>query len=98
MVVCQGGPGAQDPGGGPGRTGRARAARRAGRAGIRAVDPLGEPPDPAGDDPSRGVRDPVMETARIAQILDEMGTLLELRGENPFRCRAYHTAAQTLGN
>ena len=39
-----------------------------------------------------------METARIAQILDEMGTLLELRGENPFRCRAYHTAAQALGN
>jgi DNA polymerase (family 10) len=37
-----------------------------------------------------------METARIAQILDEMGTLLELRGENPFRCRAYHNAAQVL--
>ena len=39
-----------------------------------------------------------METARIAQIIDEMGTLLELRGENPFRCRAYHTAAQALEN
>ncbi len=39
-----------------------------------------------------------METARIAQILDEMGTLLELRGENPFRCRAYHAAAQALTN
>ncbi len=39
-----------------------------------------------------------METARIAQILDEMGTLLEIRGENPFRCRAYHTAAQALMN
>ena len=26
-----------------------------------------------------------METAKIAQIIDEMGTLLELRGENPFR-------------
>ena len=37
-----------------------------------------------------------METPRIAQILDEMGTLLEVRGENPFRCRAYHNAAQTL--
>lgn len=37
-----------------------------------------------------------METARIARILDEMGTLLEVRGENPFRCRAYHTAAQVL--
>ncbi len=37
-----------------------------------------------------------METQRIAQVLDEMGTLLEVRGENPFRCRAYHNAAQTL--
>ena len=37
-----------------------------------------------------------METARIAQILSEMGTLLEVRGENSFRCRAYHNAAQTL--
>jgi DNA polymerase (family X) len=39
-----------------------------------------------------------METARIAQIIDEMGTLLEIKGENPFRCRAYHTAAQSLGH
>jgi DNA polymerase (family X) len=39
-----------------------------------------------------------MNTAQIAQIIDEMGTLLELRGENPFRCRAYHTAAQALSN
>jgi len=39
-----------------------------------------------------------METARIAQVLDEMGTMLEVRGENPFRCRAYHTAAQALHN
>jgi DNA polymerase (family X) len=37
-----------------------------------------------------------METARIARILDEMGTLLEVQGENPFRCRAYHNAAQAL--
>ena len=37
-----------------------------------------------------------MQTPRVAQILDEMGTLLELRGENPFRCRAYHNAAQAL--
>ncbi len=39
-----------------------------------------------------------METGRIAQILDEMGTMLEINGENPFRCRAYHTAAQSLMN
>lgn len=37
-----------------------------------------------------------MDTARVAQILDEMGTLLEVRGENAFRCRAYHNAAQAL--
>jgi DNA polymerase (family 10) len=39
-----------------------------------------------------------METGRIGQILDEMGTMLEINGENPFRCRAYHTAAQSLMN
>ncbi|MGO9600557.1 MAG: DNA polymerase/3'-5' exonuclease PolX [Isosphaeraceae bacterium] len=39
-----------------------------------------------------------METARIARILDEMGTILEIQGENPFRCRAYHNAAQVLSN
>ena len=37
-----------------------------------------------------------METARIARILDEMGMLLEVRGENPFRTRAYHNAAAAL--
>jgi DNA polymerase (family 10) len=39
-----------------------------------------------------------MQTERIAQIIDDMGTLLEVRGENPFRCRAYHNAAQALSN
>jgi DNA polymerase (family 10) len=37
-----------------------------------------------------------METAQVARILDEMGMLLEVRGENPFRTRAYHNAAQAL--
>jgi DNA polymerase (family 10) len=37
-----------------------------------------------------------MDALRVARILDEMGTLLELRGENPFRCRAYRNAAQAL--
>jgi len=37
-----------------------------------------------------------METPRIARILEEMGTLLEVQGENPFRCRAYHNASQAL--
>jgi DNA polymerase (family 10) len=38
----------------------------------------------------------LVETSRIARILDEMGTLLEVRGENPFRTRAYHNAADAL--
>ena len=37
-----------------------------------------------------------MDSQQVAQILDDMGTLLELRGENPFRCRAYHNAADVL--
>jgi len=37
-----------------------------------------------------------MEKARVAQILDEIGTLLELKGENPFKCRAYHNAARAI--
>jgi DNA polymerase (family 10) len=32
----------------------------------------------------------------VDRLLDEMGTLLELQGENPFRCRAYHTAADAV--
>lgn len=38
----------------------------------------------------------MMETERVAQIIEEMGTLLEVQGENPFRCRAYHNAAIAL--
>ena len=37
-----------------------------------------------------------MNAEQIADILDDMGTLLEIRGENPFRCRAYHNAASSL--
>jgi len=37
-----------------------------------------------------------MNNNEIASILEEMGTLLELRGENPFKCRAYHNAARTV--
>ena len=31
-----------------------------------------------------------------ASALREIGTILELQGENPFKCRAYQTAARTL--
>jgi DNA polymerase (family 10) len=37
-----------------------------------------------------------MTNAQIAAALAEIGTLLELRGENPFRTRAYQTAARAI--
>ncbi len=37
-----------------------------------------------------------MDKNQVAAILDEIGTLLELQGENPFRCNAYHNAARTI--
>src|SRR5271157_310708 len=37
-----------------------------------------------------------MDKDRVAEMLREIGTLLELRGENPFKTRAYANAARTL--
>jgi DNA polymerase (family 10) len=37
-----------------------------------------------------------MDKTEIAAILDEIGTLLELQGENSFRCNAYHNGARAL--
>ena len=37
-----------------------------------------------------------MDKKNVAAILDEIGTLLELQGENPFRCNAYHAAARAI--
>jgi len=37
-----------------------------------------------------------MDKAQVATTLDEIGTLLELQGENAFRCNAYHNAARTI--
>src|SRR5437870_5471877 len=37
-----------------------------------------------------------MDKQQVARILDEIGTLLELQGESPFRCLAYHNAARAL--
>ena len=37
-----------------------------------------------------------MEKEQVAAALDEVGTLLELQGENSFKCNAYHAAARTL--
>jgi DNA polymerase (family 10) len=37
-----------------------------------------------------------MDKAQVATILDEIGTLLELQGENAFRCQSYHNAARAI--
>jgi DNA polymerase (family 10) len=37
-----------------------------------------------------------MDKEKVAEILVEIGTLLELKGENPFKTRAYVNAARTL--
>ncbi len=39
-----------------------------------------------------------MDKEKIAEILVEIGVLLELKGENPFKTRAYTNAARTLEN
>ena len=37
-----------------------------------------------------------MDKEKVAEILVEIGTLLELKGENPFKTRAYVNAARIL--
>ena len=37
-----------------------------------------------------------MDKDHVAEILIEIGTLLELKGENPFKIRAYTNAARAL--
>src|SRR5689334_14849411 len=37
-----------------------------------------------------------MDKDQVAEILNEIGTLLELKGENPFKTRAYANGARTL--
>lgn len=38
-----------------------------------------------------------MDKAEVAQVLEEIGSLLELKGENPFKSRAYHNASRIIG-
>lgn len=38
-----------------------------------------------------------MNNKEVSEILDDIGTLFELKGENPFKCRAFHNAARTIG-
>ncbi len=37
-----------------------------------------------------------MDKAQVAKILEEIGILLELKGENPFKTRAYHNGARVI--
>jgi DNA polymerase (family 10) len=37
-----------------------------------------------------------MDKAEVAAVLEEIATLLELQGENPFRARAYSAAGRTI--
>src|SRR5436190_14618215 len=37
-----------------------------------------------------------MDKTEVANVLDEIGTLLELQGENAFRSNAYHNAARAI--
>src|SRR4051812_19315112 len=39
-----------------------------------------------------------MHKSAVALILEDLGTLLELNGENPFKSRAYHNAARIIGS
>ena len=38
----------------------------------------------------------IMDKNEVASILEEIGTLLDLKGENPFKCRAYHNASRII--
>ncbi len=39
-----------------------------------------------------------MENKQIAQVFDEMASLLQMKGENPFKIRAYQNAVRTIGD
>nr|MBA3520991.1 PHP domain-containing protein [Gemmatimonadales bacterium] len=39
-----------------------------------------------------------MDKKAVAQVLEQIAAFLELKGENPFRIRAFHTAARAVGS
>lgn len=39
-----------------------------------------------------------MDRTGVVRVLDQIGSLLELKGENPFRVRAFRTAARTIAS
>ncbi len=38
----------------------------------------------------------MMQNEEVAKVLDEIGDMLEIGGENFFRVRAYHNAARSV--
>src|SRR5947199_7937556 len=41
-------------------------------------------------------KDTTMENPEVAQVFEEVADLLDIQGENPFRVRAYRSAARTV--
>ena len=39
-----------------------------------------------------------MDKKAVAQVLEQIAAFLELKGENPFRIRAFRTAAKAVGS
>ena len=92
---------------------RACGARRAVSARTRIWSSPVASPDPSGTVPVRWVsgsstrarsgrwplvvREDCMENIEIARTFDEVADLLDIQGANPFRVRAYRTAARTIG-
>ncbi len=37
-----------------------------------------------------------MDKKDVSSILEEIGSILEIKGENPFKCRAYHNASRVV--
>ncbi len=46
--------------------------------------------------PTRAHLRPALENTAIARVLAEIGDLLEIRGDNPFKIRAYRNASQVI--
>lgn len=46
--------------------------------------------------PFKAVPSKTMDNKEIAQVLEEIAELLELKGENPFKIRAYHNGARIV--
>src|SRR5205823_11193421 len=66
------------------------------RSGFAKNHPHSFPVRPSGILTSGHSRSIPMTKDEVADALDEIGTLLELKGENAFRCNAYHNAARVV--